>query len=72
MELQPNDPALQAANLALNGRKTQRAASRFASIQLRELESNSGAERRLIAWEMAAVTAVGLAAALSVLGLWLY
>lgn len=57
------DPALKAANQALTGRRT-REASRFASIELRFAQSGSEA------WEFAAVVAVGVAAALFVLGLW--
>lgn len=66
------DPALQAANLALHGRRPLRTASRFASIQLRDMESSVRRERRNLAWEMAALLAVGLAALLGVAGLWLY
>jgi hypothetical protein len=72
MELPTPDPALQAANLALQGRRAPRAASRFASIELRDVASNVVRERRSMAWEMAAVLAVGIAALLAVAGLWLY
>ena len=58
-----SDPAIDAANLALTG-KRHRQASRFASI---ELESVSRAAE---SWEAAATLVVGLAALLSVLGLW--
>lgn len=72
MELPSPDPALQAANLALQGRKTPRAASRFASIELRDMASNVTRERRSLAWEMAALLAVGIAALVGVAGLWMY
>lgn len=72
MQLQPLDPALHAANLALTGRKTERAASRFASIELRDVGSSIHAERKTLAWEMAAITAVGMAALLGVTALWFY
>ena len=58
------DPAIRAANQALNGRR-QREASRFASIELRFPDAKTGP------WEAAAVTSVATAAALIVLGLWL-
>jgi hypothetical protein len=72
MDLPTPDPALQAANLALHGRKTERAASRFASIQLRDMGASLQAERRTLGWEMAAVAAVGFAAVLGVTALWFY
>lgn len=49
-----------------------RTASRFASIQLRDMESSVRRERRDLAWEMAALLIVGVAALLGVAGLWLY
>lgn len=72
MEPTAPDPALAAANLALQGRRPLRTASRFASIQLRDMEGSARAERRNLAWEMAAVLAVGMAALVGVAGLWLY
>jgi hypothetical protein len=72
MESNAPDPALLAANLALHGRRPLRTASRFASIQLRDVESSVRRERRDLAWEMAALLAVGVAALLGVAGLWLY
>jgi hypothetical protein len=72
MVVATSDPAIQAANLALQGRKTERAASRFASIQLRDVRTSANAERRNLAWEMAAVAAIGVAALLGVAGLWMY
>jgi hypothetical protein len=72
MELPTPDPALLAANLALQGRRAPRAASRFASIELRDGTENAVRERRSLAWEMAAVLAVGVATLVGVTGLWLY
>lgn len=57
------DPALRAANQALTGNR-QREASRFASIELRFTDPRTGP------WEVAAMTAVALAAGLVVLGFW--
>jgi hypothetical protein len=57
------DPALRAANLALTGTR-QREASRFASIELRFTDPRTGP------WEIAAMTAVGLASLLLVVGCW--
>ncbi len=57
------DPALRAANQALSGTR-QRAAVRFASIELRFADPRTGP------WEIAAMTAVGVASLLIVLGCW--
>jgi hypothetical protein len=57
------DPALRAANLAFTGRR-RREASRFASIELRFTDPQTGP------WEMAAMASVALASALIVLGVW--
>ena len=57
------DPALRAANQALSGTR-QRAAVRFASIELRFSDPRTGP------WEIAAMAAVGFASVLFVLGCW--
>ena len=58
------DPALEAANLALTGRR--RAERALASIELRAIDPNTGV------WEVAAAACVGLATLLIVLGFWFY
>lgn len=65
MEPQQVDAALQAANLALTGRR-HRETSRFASIELRAVDQKTGA------WEIAAAFCVGLATLMFVIGAWLY
>lgn len=70
MDSEPIDHALEAANLALAGRRIERAASRFASIQLRELGNSARSARHHWAWEAAAVLSVGLATTLFVVGVW--
>lgn len=70
METESIDPALQAANLALSGRRMERAASRFASIQLRGLDGPAPSDRRHVMWEVAAVGSIAAAALLIVLGVW--
>ncbi len=75
MEPEQPDPALRAANLALTGRRMERAASRFASIELRGIESKMGSstsDRKHIAWEMAAMFSVGTAALFLVVALWFF
>lgn len=77
MEAEQPDPALRAANLALTGRRTERAASRFASIQLRGLDErglgeSAASDRRNVAWEMAAMLSVGTAALFAVAALWFF
>jgi hypothetical protein len=62
MEQQPIDDALQAANLAIAGRSRQ--SGRFASVELRTVDPQTGA------WEVAAVASVALATLLLVLGVW--
>jgi hypothetical protein len=64
-EEQPLDSALRAANLALSGRRS-REASRFASIELRFTDRQSGP------WELLAVASVALASFLIVVGLWFW
>lgn len=64
-DVQQQDTALRAANLALSGRQ-RREASRFASIELRF------ADRRTGPWEIAAMASVAFASILIVLGLWLW
>lgn len=64
------DPAIQAANLALDGRRRKQTASRFASIELQRLTAPEPSSRRYIAWELAAVSAIGVAAVLGVSALW--
>ena len=72
MEMEHTDPALRAANLALVGKRVQRRpAGRFASVELRAIESSPASDRRNIAWETAAVLSIGAAAVLAVIGLWL-
>jgi hypothetical protein len=63
-EFSQADPALDAANLALTGRHRRQATSRFASIELRHVDPQTGA------WELAAMASVGLATLLVVLGIW--
>jgi hypothetical protein len=70
MENDPIDHALEAANIALVGRRLERTASRLASIQLRELTDSSGVNRHHVVWEAAAVLSVGFAAMLFVVGVW--
>jgi hypothetical protein len=70
MEHEPIDQALLAANLALTGRRRERTASRFASIQLREWSTSRGTDRHHLMWEAAAVLSVGFAATLFVVGVW--
>jgi hypothetical protein len=65
------DPALQAANLALTGRRMQRAASRFASIQLRGIDEPPRSDRQHVIWEVAAVASIAMAAVLTVFGVWM-
>lgn len=65
MERQSVETALNAANLALNGR-SERHTSRFASIELRAVDPQTGA------WEIAAMASVALATALLVIGLWFF
>ncbi|MEN9580975.1 MAG: hypothetical protein RJA70_3984 [Pseudomonadota bacterium] len=72
MDTDQTDPALRAANLALTGRRLERAASRFASIELRGLERHTPNERRSMVWEVAALLSVGGAALLAAIGLWLW
>jgi hypothetical protein len=62
-ESQLLDPALRAANVALTGRR-RREATRFASIELRFADPQTGP------WEVAAMASVALAAMLIVLGFW--
>ena len=57
--------ALEAANRAMSGRRT-REATRFASIELREVDP------RAEVWEFAAGVCVATAALLFVIGAWLY
>ena len=64
------DSAIQAANLALDGRREKQVASRFASIELQRLNTPEPSSRRYIAWEFAAVSAIGFCACLSVIALW--
>jgi len=64
-DVQEQDTALRAANLALSGRQ-RREASRFASIELRF------ADRRTGPWEIAAMAAVAFASILIVAGLWFW
>ncbi len=71
MDSEPIDPALQAANLALTGRRMQRAASRFASIQLRGIHEPAQSDRSHVIWEIAAVASIALASALVVCGVWM-
>jgi hypothetical protein len=70
MDQEQTDPALRAANLALNGRRVERATSRFASIELRNLEVVAPSAKRNLAWEFAAMISVGTMALLAVVGIW--
>jgi hypothetical protein len=74
MQLEPFDPALQAANLALLGRRFDRSSGRLASVQLRSLDhdprQSATRERKHLAWEAVATLIVGVAALLGVVGLW--
>jgi len=70
MESEVAEHALQAANVALNGRRTERTASRLASIQLRGIHEPPRSDRHHVMWEVAAVVSVALAAALFVSGVW--
>ena len=70
MDQEHTDAALQAANLALNGRRLQRTASRFASIQLRGIDTDPVSDRHHLGWEIAAVSLVSFAAVLGVTALW--
>jgi hypothetical protein len=71
MENDPVHHALEAANLALAGRRLERTASRLASIQLRELADSRTMDRHHVLWEAAAVLSVGVATTLLVVGVWL-
>jgi hypothetical protein len=77
MQLESVDPALQAANLALAGRRIERTTTRLASVQLRSLASGNDANtlarsaQRYVAWEAGAMLAVGLLAFCAVVGVWL-
>jgi hypothetical protein len=62
---QQHDAALRAANLALAGRRHGEV-NRFASVELRLDDPRQGA------WEIAALTAVAVASALTVVGLWFW
>lgn len=64
-DVQREDTALRAAQLALSGRQ-RREASRFASIELRF------ADRRTGPWEIAAMASVAFASLLIVVGLWVW
>lgn len=76
MQLESVDPALQAANLALAGRRIERTTTRLASVQLRSLSTPSEAgmlarsAQRYVAWEAGAMLAVGLLAFCAVVGVW--
>ncbi len=76
MQLESVDPALQAANLALAGRRIERTTTRLASVQLRSLTTPSDARmlvrsaRHHVAWEAGAMLAVGLLALCAVVGVW--
>lgn len=72
MDTDQTDPALRAANLALSGRRLERAASRFASIELRGVERQTPNHRRHLVWEMAAMLSVAGAALLAAVGLWFW
>ena len=65
MDRQEVETALQAANVALAGRR-QRQASSFASIELRETDPTPAK------WEVIATGVVGLVAIVAVLVAWLY
>jgi len=77
MQLDSFDPALQAANLALAGRRIERTTTRLASVQLRNLTTPTDARslarsaQRHVAWEAGAMLAVGLLALCAVVGVWL-
>lgn len=78
MQLESVDPALQAANLALAGRRIERTTTRLASVQLRSLGSGSVApevparsSQHHVAWEAGAMLAVGLLAFVFVIGVWM-
>ena len=62
---QLQETALRAANLALSGRRRGEV-NRFASVELRLDDPHRGA------WEIAALAAVAMASALTVLGLWFW
>lgn len=64
MQEEQHETALRAANLALGGQQ-RREASRFASIELRATDPESGP------WEIVAFASVAVAAMLFVLGVWL-
>ena len=76
MQLESVDPALQAANLALAGRRIERTTTRLASVQLRSLTTPSDVgtitrtAQRYVAWEAGAMLAVGLLAFCAVVGIW--
>ena len=70
MQIDSPDHALRAANLAIEGRRVNGTASRFASIQLRDIDTPSSSDRSHLAWEVAAVFAVSVASVLGVLALW--
>ncbi|HVW28165.1 MAG TPA: hypothetical protein VHC69_22535 [Polyangiaceae bacterium] len=65
MDRQEVETALQAANVALAGRR-QRQASSFASIELRDADPTPAK------WEVIATGLVGLVAIVAVLVAWLY
>lgn len=76
MQLESVDPALQAANLALAGRRIERTTTRLASVQLRSLTnpidpaSLARTAQRHVAWEAGAMLAVGMLAFCAVVGVW--
>lgn len=77
MQLESVDPALQAANLALAGRRIERTTTRLASVQLRSLGGQAPAHSQMgrgsqhhVAWEAGAMLAVGVLAFLLVVGIW--
>lgn len=78
MQLESVDPALQAANLALAGRRIERTTTRLASVQLRSLSSGAVPDglsvarsaQRHVAWEAGAMLAVGVLAFFLVVGVW--
>jgi hypothetical protein len=70
MDHDPSTRALSAANLALAGRRLERTANRFASVELRELMRRPGLDPRHLAWEIAALMSVAVAAVLCVAGVW--
>lgn len=63
-DLEAEDSALRAANLAFNGRK-QRGVTRLASIELKSSDPRSSV------WEAVAMASVGFLAVLVVLAVWL-